>query len=205
MKFPLIKDVCNFTEIITLIVEKLRDDLALFPAGLNLVVTLCSLMVLELLFAVASIFFTRLGCCREKCFETCLKHLLSLEWLILKVRSLKGVFNHRNLILIRHLLCLECLKMDNSLLITVSFLFILVTFELFRFTLLIIPRVVLVEKGSIVIKSLGQRCILGSLRVLRELRIIVCMYIKLKVALLILSLCIKRLNIVVVMFIVPRI
>ena len=107
--------------------------------------------------------------------------------------------------MIRRLLCLECLKMDNSLLITVSFLFILVIVELFRFTLLIIPRVVLVEKGSIVIKSLGQRCILGSLRVFRESRIIVCMYIQLNVALLILSLCIKWLNIVFVMFIVPRI
>jgi hypothetical protein len=88
MKFPLIKDVCNITEIITLIVEKLRDDLALFLVGLKLVVTLSSLMVLKLPFAVASIFFTRLVCCREKGFETCLKHLLSLEWLILKVRSL---------------------------------------------------------------------------------------------------------------------
>ena len=81
--------------------------------------------------------------------------------------------------------------MEYSLLIAVSFLFILVIFELLRFTLLIIPRVVLVEKGSIVIKSLGQRCILRSLRVFRELRIIVCMHIQLKVALFILSLCIK--------------
>jgi hypothetical protein len=78
------ENIGYFAKIIAIVVEKPRNDLTLFKARLNYVVTLCPFVNLLLLPGLPLIIIW-LSSGREKCFETSLKHLLRFELLLLFV------------------------------------------------------------------------------------------------------------------------